>query len=169
VTVDCRFQRERGGKRLGNRLQNLLTSVLLQVDEARAQIRKESEQYGCAKDQKSSSSLEIKKSIDTRQTNCLSWCDEKESHALSCVDLVRAPTRNPIPCVGLLLHELSSPCRLAGPSLRGAAASMSAADGASAALIAGFAHATASWARGVDGAAGTGCLTATGTVLARYR
>eukprot|EP00802_Teleaulax_amphioxeia_P022132 Tamp_22548.p1 GENE.Tamp_22548~~Tamp_22548.p1 ORF type:complete len:283 (+),score=83.42 Tamp_22548:95-850(+) len=58
------------------------------VDEARAQIRKESEQYGCAKDQKSSSSLEIKKSIDTRQTNCLSWCDEKESHALSCVDLV---------------------------------------------------------------------------------
>ena len=65
------------------------------MDEARAQIRKESEQYGCAKDQKSAGSLEIKKSIDSRQTNCLSWCDEKESHAHSCVQLVCALSLSP--------------------------------------------------------------------------
>jgi len=44
---------------------------------------------------------------------------------------------------GLRVRALLSPCRLARPFLRGAAASMSAADGASTALIAGFAHATA--------------------------
>ena len=59
-----------------------------QVDEARLQIRKESEQYVCAKDPKAAASIEIKKSVDDRQNRCLSWCQEKESHAASCVDMV---------------------------------------------------------------------------------
>lgn len=59
-----------------------------QVDEARIQIRKESEQWACAKDPKAAASLEIKKSVDDRQHRCLSWCQEKESHAASCVDMV---------------------------------------------------------------------------------
>ena len=58
------------------------------VDEARAQIRKESEEYVCAKDHKSAASLELKAKIDSRQSNCLSWAEQKESQAAMCVDLV---------------------------------------------------------------------------------
>ena len=53
-----------------------------------AEIRKESEEYVCAKDHKSAASLELKAKIDSRQSNCLSWAEQKESQAAMCVDLV---------------------------------------------------------------------------------
>ena len=78
------------------------------MDEARAQIRKESEQYVCAKDPKAAASVEIKAKIDSRQTNCLSWSDEKESHAQTCVELVTRELSKLDECISNIDESLFS-------------------------------------------------------------
>ena len=123
-------------------------SVLRQVDEARA----ERSERVC---QGSEIVLEIKKSKDGRgvvarnQKEYISHAADEPAGATrsSLMPSLASNSCVPQPAThalrGLRVRALLSPCRLARPSLRGAAASMSAADGASTALIAGFAHATA--------------------------